>query len=280
MKYKARTTSINFAITGTGKERWYYWGQVSWPLVLLILFLGLGPWLWPFNPYEQALQQALQAPDSVHWLGTDQYGRDVLARILAGGRLTVGLSLAITMSICLGGSLLGLWSALRQNWLSQLIMSVTDVALALPALVFAIAITAVLGGGLDHAALALICVLWPKYARLGRSLTLQISKAPYIQLARLEGQSEMGILRYHIVPNIIGPIIVTAVLDLGVVLMELAGLSFLGLGATPPLAEWGSMLSLNRTLLQTAPWLLWGPGLAIIITVGAFHYVGEQLRSW
>lgn len=280
MKYKARTTSINFAITGNGKERWYYWGQVSWPLVLLAIFLCLGPWLWPFNPYEQALQQALQAPDSVHWLGTDQYGRDVLARILAGGRLTVGLSLVITMSISLGGTLLGLWSALRQNWLSQLIMSVTDVALALPALVFAIAITAVLGGGLDHAALALICVLWPKYARLGRSLTLQISKAPYIQLARLEGQSEMGILRYHIVPNIIGPIIVTAVLDLGVVLMELAGLSFLGLGATPPLAEWGSMLSLNRTLLQTAPWLLWGPGLAIIITVGAFHYVGEQLRSW
>lgn len=256
-----------------------HWWSFLWPGLIIFLVLSIGPYICSFNPYEQNLDIALQGPNSLHWLGTDQYGRDVLARVLVGGRLTVGLTVCITIIICLGGTLLGLWSACKQTWLSRLIVSLTDVAVSLPALVFAIALAAVLGGGMEYAALALICVGWPKYARLARSLTLQIKKAPYMQLARLQGQSEVGIVRYHIIPNIMGTIIVTAVLDLGVVLMELAGLSFLGLGAAPPLAEWGSLLSLNRSLLQTAPWLMWAPGIAIILTVGAFHYMGEQLRQ-
>lgn len=256
-----------------------HWWSFLWPGLIIFLVLSIGPYIWSFNPYEQNLDIALQAPNSLHWLGTDQYGRDMLARVLVGGRLTVGLTVCITIIICLGGTLLGLWSAWKQTWLSRLIVSLTDVAVSLPALVFAIALAAVLGGGMEYAALALICVGWPKYARLARSLTLQIKKAPYMQLACLQGQSEVGIVRYHIIPNIMGTIIVTAVLDLGVVLMELSGLSFLGLGAAPPLAEWGSLLSLNRSLLQTAPWLMWAPGIAIILTVGAFHYMGEQLRQ-
>ncbi|SUP43156.1 ABC transporter permease [Veillonella criceti] len=270
-------------------KRYYLGGQTCrwvaqiwsliWPGVLLVAVLSIGPIIWPEDPYDQVLSQALEGPSSVHWLGTDQYGRDVLARILIGGHLTVGITLCITFVICIVGTLLGLWSALRQNWFSRVILAVTDVAMSLPALVFAIALAAMLGGGMKQAAVALMCVLWPKYARLARSLTLQISKAPYIQLARLQGQQEHGIIVHHIVPNIIGPIIVTAVLDMGVVLMELAGLSFLGLGATPPLAEWGSMLSLNRSLLQTAPWLMWGPGVAIILAVSSFHYMGERMRQ-
>lgn len=248
--------------------------------IVLIGLLVMAPQLWPFDPYKQVLTDVLQAPGGTHWFGTDQYGRDVLARVLAGGRITVGLTLGITVTIAVMGTVLGIVSAYAGSLVSQLITTGINVSLAVPSLVFALAIAAVLGGGMGNAALALICVAWPKYARLARSLTLQIKAAPYIKISELQGQSKGGIFSHHILPQIAGPLAVTAVLDIGVILMELAGLSFLGLGAMPPMAEWGSMLSLNRSLLQTAPWLLWAPGGAIILTVAYFHYVGETLRKY
>lgn len=246
----------------------------------MIFMFVVAPVLWPFDPYEQVLSEVLQGPGASHWLGTDQYGRDMVARILAGGRVTVGLTLVITVTIAVMGTLLGIMSAYMGGFMSRLITLFINVALAVPSLVFALAIAAVLGGGMGNAALALICVAWPKYARLARSLTLQVKAAPYIKIASLQGQTKWGIFYYHIMPQIAGPLVVTAVLDIGVILMELAGLSFLGLGAMPPMAEWGSMLSLNRSLLQTAPWLLLAPGGAIVVTVAYFHYVGENLRQY
>ncbi|WP_295282261.1 ABC transporter permease [Veillonella sp.] len=259
-----------------GKIQWLLWGGLG---VMIFMFV-VAPGLWPFDPYEQVLSEVLQGPDASHWLGTDQYGRDMVARILAGGRVTVGLTLAITVTIAVMGTLLGIMSAYMDGFMSRLITLFINVALAVPSLGFALAIAAVLGGGMGNAALALICVAWPKYARLARSLTLQVKAAPYIKIASLQGQTKWGIFYYHIMPQIAGPLVVTAVLDIGVILMELAGLSFLGLGAMPPMAEWGSMLSLNRSLLQTAPWLLLAPGGAIVVTVAYFHYVGENLRQY
>lgn len=248
--------------------------------IVLIFLLVIAPEIIPFDPHKQSLNEVLQSPSAAHFLGTDQYGRDVLARILVGGRVTIGLTLGITVTIALIGTILGIMSAYLKGFISRIITILINVALAVPSLVFALAIVAVLGGGMSHAALALICVAWPKYARLARSLTLQVKEAPYIKMARLQGQTKSGIFYHHILPQIAGPLVVTAVLDIGVILMELAGLSFLGLGAMPPMAEWGSMLSLNRSLLQTAPWLLWAPGGAIVVSVAYFHYVGESLRRY
>lgn len=249
-------------------------------LMLMVFMLLIGPKIWPFDPYEQSLGEVLQAPNALHWLGTDQYGRDMVARVLAGGRITVGLALGITVTIAIIGTILGIMSAYLKGAISRLITMLINVALSVPSLVFALAIAAVLGGGMGNAALGLICVAWPKYARLARSLTMQLKEAPYIKVARLQGQTKAGIFYHHILPQMAGTLVVTAVLDIGVILMELAGLSFLGLGAMPPMAEWGSMLSLNRSLLQTAPWLLLAPGAAIVLTVAYFHYVGESLRQY
>lgn len=249
-------------------------------IIVLMLLLVVAPELMQFDPYKQSLNEVLQSSNAAHWLGTDQYGRDVLSRVLVGGRVTIGLTLGITVTIATIGTILGIMSAYLSDFISRIITMLINVALAVPSLVFALAIAAVLGGGMGNAALALICVAWPKYARLARSLTLQIKEAPYIKISLLQGQTKSGIFYHHILPQIAGPLVVTAVLDIGVILMELAGLSFLGLGAMPPMAEWGSMLSLNRSLLQTAPWLLWAPGGAIVISVAYFHYVGESLRKY
>ena len=161
-----------------------------------------------------------------------------------------------------------------------ILMRVSDVCLAFPGLVFAMAIAALLNGGISNAVMALALISWPKYARIARSQTLTVKSSNYMSAARLSGSGPVKIIGKHIFPNILGPVLVTSMLDIGTMLMELAGLCFLGLGAQPPTAELGNMMSGGRSMLQTYPWVVLGPGIAIFITVVVFNLLGDAVRDY
>ena len=164
--------------------------------------------------------------------------------------------------------------------LDTVLMRISDLFLAFPSLVFALAVAGVLGGGIQNAIIALAVIGWPKFARLARGLTLAQKDSPYLMAVRLSGSITPKIMFKHILPNIAGPILVTSVLDIGTMMMELAGLSFLGLGVQPPMAEWGSMINDGRSMLQISPWMVLAPGLAIFITVMIFNLLGDTLRDF
>lgn len=247
---------------------------------LLILFSLFSDSLCPMDPYLQDLDNAKAAPSLAHPLGTDRYGRDMLSRIIVGCKTSIFSTLLLVTFITLLGSMIGLICGWFESRIDVILMRTADMFLAFPGLVFALAVAAVLGGGLQNAIIALAAISWPKYARLARSQILTQKKATYIMAARLAGDSDWQLIIKHILPNTMGPILVTAVLDIGTMMMELAGLSFLGLGAKPPAAEWGSMMSETRNLLTTQPWVTLSPGIAILIAVVIFNLFGEAVRDW
>ena len=250
-------------------------------LAMLITAICIfAPNLCPVDPYAQDLSQTMQAPSLQHIFGTDRYGRDMLSRIIMGSRASVFAALLLVTIIAVLGSGIGLVCGWRGGKLDTFLMRTSDVFLAFPGLVFALAVIGVLGGGLSNAIIALGAISWPKYARLARALTLAQKHAPYIAASRLVGGNDKQIIYHHILPNISGPLLVTAVLDIGTMMMELAGLSFLGLGAQPPLAEWGSMMSEGRSMLQTSPWVVLAPGMAIFVTVLTFNLLGDTIRDY
>jgi len=221
----------------------------------------------------------LTPPNSVNLLGTDRYGRDVLSRVIIGSQTTLCASLLLLLTISVAGSLIGAICGYKGGKLDTFLMRVSDVFLAFPQMVFAVAVAGILGGGLFNAAAALAIIGWTKYARISRGLALTIRTLPYIDAAKMAGTSSAGILFFHVLPNIAGPVLVTAAVDIGTIIMELAGLSFLGLGAMPPTAEWGAMMNNGRSMLQTAPWVILAPGVAIFITVAIFNLLGDALRD-
>ncbi len=247
---------------------------------LLVLSAVFADHLCPYDPYAQNLREALQAPSAAHLLGTDRYGRDMLSRVLVGGAASIVSTLACVAVVTAVGTVVGVLAGWRGGALDTVLMRLSDVFLAFPGLVFALAVAGVLGGGIQNAVIALAAIGWPKFARIARSQTLAVRRAPYIQAARMQGTGELAIIVRHVLPNIAGPIVVCAVLDIGTMMMELAGLSYLGLGAQPPMAEWGSMMSDGRSMLQTAPWVVLAPGLAIFITVLIFNLLGDTLRDY
>ncbi len=249
-------------------------------LVAVILFVALfADYLTPCDPDQQNLSKALRAPDMTHLLGTDRYGRDMLSRVIAGARMSVFSTVVLVLVISITGMTAGMTAGYIGGRIDGLIMRIADLFLAFPGIVFAVAVASVLGGGMANAVLALAVISWPKYARLTRSQVLSIKEMPYIKAARLAGSSPGKILVSHIVPNIAGPVLVTAMLDIGTMMMEIAGLSFLGLGARPPAAEWGSMMSNGRSMIQTSPWVILAPGAAVFITVAIFNLFGDALRD-
>ena len=250
--------------------------------ILLALLLAAALFarsLCPMDPNVQDLSIVRQAPSAAHWLGTDRFGRDVFSRVLAGSTVSIYAALALTAVTAVTGTAIGLLCGWLGGWLDTVLMRLSDLFLAFPTLVFALAVAGVLGGGIHNAVIALAAISWPKFARLARSLTIAQREAPYLMAARLAGCSPAGLLLRHVLPNILGQILVAAVLDLSTMMMELAGLSFLGLGVKPPMAEWGSMIDDGRSLLQTAPWMVLAPVGAVFLTVTVFSLFGDALRD-
>ena len=246
----------------------------------LLICSIIAPLLCPYDPYAQDLSKSLQPPSAEHWLGTDRYGRDLLSRVIIGSQTSIYSTLILVAFMTVVGTVLGILAGLYGGILDTIIMRISDIFLAFPGLVFALAVAGALGGGVQNAIIALAAVGWPKFARLARSQTLAQKKQQYMDAARLSGNGTFKIIIWHLLPNIIGPIIVTAVLDIGTSMMEIAGLSYLGLGAMPPVAEWGSMMSGAREFIQTAPWVAVAPGIAIFISVVIFNMFGDTVRDY
>lgn len=258
------------------KQKMLVFGVLAGMVILIALF---APYLTPYDPYEQDLGNALLPPGKEHLLGTDRYGRDMLFRVMVGAQSTIFSALLLVVVITVTGSMIGIICGYHGGKLDVFLMRLSDVFLAFPGMVFAIAVASVMSGGIFNAVVALACISWPKYARITRSQVMAIKNMPYIEAAKLSGSGTLKIIRKHILPNIAGAIVVTAVLDIGTMIMEIAGLSFLGLGATPPTAEWGSMMSNGRSMLQTSPWVILAPGTAIFLTVMIFNLAGDTMRD-
>lgn len=250
-------------------------------LVIALLLIALfAEQICPYDPNAQDLGNALQAPSLAHPFGTDRYGRDMLSRVIIGSQTSISSTLALVAIIAAAGTVIGVICGYFGGIVDTAVMRISDVCLAFPGLIFAMAIAAVLNGGVQNAVIALAVISWPKYSRIARSQALAIKNTAYIQAAKLAGNSSAATIFRHVLPNIAGPILVTAMLDIGTMMMEIAALSFLGLGAQPPTAEWGSMMSGGRSMLQTYPWVVLTPGLAIFVSVVLFNLLGDTVRDY
>ena len=246
---------------------------------VLLLFAACASWLAPYDPYEQNLELSFLPPSAAHWMGTDRYGRDLFSRILSGARVSIFSALIVVTASALIGTLTGIFCGWLEGKTDTVVMQISDVFLAFPGMVFAIAISGVLQSGMTGAVVSLILVSWPKYARPARNRVLALKHMPFFAAARLAGNGTWQMVFRHILPNLAGQTIVTAVLDIGTMMLEIAGLSFLGLGAEAPSAEWGAMMSNGRSMLQTAPWVILAPGFAIFVTVLVCNLLGEAVRK-
>ena len=261
----------------TVKMRLIIFGTLA---VLLVVCSFFSAYLTPYDPYLQDLSIAKQAPSAEHLLGTDRYGRDMLSRVIAGSRASVFSTLLLVAIITALGTAVGVTCGWTGGWVDTVLMRISDVFLAFPGLVFALAVAGSLGGGLQNAIIALAAISWPKYARIARSQTLAQKETQWMKAVRLSGSGTGKIILKHILPNILGPILVTSMLDIGTMMMELAALSFLGLGAKPPIPEWGSMMSDTRSLMTTSPWITFSPGIAIFLSVMIFNLLGDTIRDY
>ena len=246
----------------------------------LLLITIFAKYICPYDPYAQDLTQAMQPPSATHPMGTDTYGRDMLSRVLIGAQTSISSTFALVAIITVFGTVVGIFCGYYGGIVDSVMMRISDVCLAFPGLVFAMAVAAILDGGVGNAVIALALISWPKYSRIARGQTLSIKNLPYMQASQLAGDSVLQMIFRHVLPNIAGPILVTSMLDIGTMMMEIAGLSFLGLGAQPPVAEWGSMMSSGRSMLQTYPWIVLSPGLAIFVSVVIFNLLGDTIRDY
>ena len=249
-------------------------------LVLLVVLIALfSPWLTPNDPFASNLSNALKAPSSTHWFGTDKLGRDVLSRIIYGTGLSLFMGFTIVVLVASIGTLVGSLAGYFGGKVEMVLMRLCDIMISFPGIVLAIAIAGIMGGSVGNTILALTIVGWAKYARLVRSLVIKVRQEDYIAAAIMSGGTSAVILHRHVLPNIMPLVVVTASMDLGVMMLEVAGLSFLGFGAQPPTPEWGLMLNEGRQYLQLAPWLMIFPGAAILIVVSIFNLWSDSLRD-
>lgn len=248
-------------------------------VVALVLLALIGPIVAPYTPTAQSLPDQLRPPSAQHWLGTDEFGRDILSRILSGARLALLIGLVADAVALFFGSVLGLLAAFYGRWADAVVMRVMDMFLAFPYLLLAMVVIALLGPGLTSAMIAIGVVYIPQFARLVRSVALAVREEQYVEAARALGVGRTRIVLRHALPNAAPPAIAQATLLFGIAILEVAGLGFLGLGAQPPTPEWGAMLAESRTYILTSWWLSAFPGLAIMISVLAFTLIGDFLRD-
>ena len=253
---------------------------VSSFFVLLLIAVALAaPLIAPYDPLEAVMQNAYLPPSAEHLFGTDKLGRDNFSRILYGASYSLSSVLLLVTIIFAVGTTLGVLAGYYGGKVDIVIMRISDMMISFPGMILAIAVAGILGGSLINAIIALTIVTWTKYARLARSMVLKIKKRDFIEAAIVNGGTSTHILLKHILPNILPLMVITAASDIGAMMMELAGLSFLGFGSQPPAPEWGLMLNEGRQQLQTAPWLMIFPGLAIFVTVVIFNLWGDALRD-
>ncbi|WP_394349020.1 nickel transporter permease [Natrialba swarupiae] len=246
---------------------------------VLVFAAIVGPVVSPYDPTTQALEARLQSPSLAHPLGTDALGRDVATRLVYGARISLALAVVATGLRLVIGTTIGLVAATGGRLVDAVLMRLVDVQLAFPGLVLALVIAGVLGPSLRNVVLALSLVGWASYARIVRGSVLSVKRRPYVQSAKLYGTPWRRLVRRHLLPTVVSPVAVLATLNLGTVVLAAAGLSFLGLGAQPPTAEWGAMIDDGRNYLRSAPWLITAPGIAIALTVIGFNLLGDGLRD-
>lgn len=244
-----------------------------------VLIALLAPMIAPYSPVEQRLSERLSPPSLSHPFGTDELGRDVFSRVLYGARISLPIGFGVVALTALLGTTLGAIAGFVGGLLDELIMRLCDAVLAFPSLILAMAITAVLGPGLNNAMLAIVLVLWPEYARLMRGQVIYLREMEYVTAARAIGVPEHRILGRHILPNAASVILVKASLDVGNAILLAAALSFVGLGAVPPTPEWGAMVAAARQKFFEW-WIGTFPGLAILTTVVGFNFLGDGLRDF
>lgn len=248
-------------------------------LGLVLLAVTLGPMLSPHDPLEMVPGQRFLPPSREHPAGTDLFGRDVLARVLVGGRLSLGIGAMAVLIATLPGIGLGLFAGYYGGWVDRLVGWLVNVMLSFPAVLLALTIVAALGTGTLNVVIAVGVAAIPTYTRLVRGQVLSARRQPYVRAAIVVGNRPLRIILRHILPNVFGPIVVLATLDVGWAILNASALSFLGLGVQPPTAEWGLMLNEGRGFLRDAPWVTTAPGLAIASTVLAVNLLGDALRD-
>ena len=249
-------------------------------VLALVLAAALAPWIAPHDPIAQDLGNRLLPPGTPgHRLGTDDFGRDILSRILHGARITLQIVALVALTAPVLGLLVGTVAGYFGGWVDAVLMRVTDIFLAFPRLILALALVAVLGPGVGNAVLAIALTAWPPYARVARAETLTVRGSDYIAAVRLQGAGAPRIIWGHVVPMCVPSVIIRVTLDMAGVILIAAGLGFLGLGAQPPLPEWGLMISAGRKFLFEQWWVATMPGLAIFLVSLGFNLLGDGLRD-
>ena len=248
-------------------------------IVLLLLVAAFAPLIAPFDPLAQALDKRLLPPSTTNWFGTDALGRDIFSRIVYGTRITLVIVLLVVVTVGPFGLLIGAVSGYFGGWVDRLLMRITDVFLAFPRLVLALAFVAALGPGIVNAIIAIAITTWPPYARVARAETMVIRNQDYIEAMRLQGASRARIIWKHVVPMCMPSLIVRTTFDMAGIILTAAGLGFLGLGAQPPMPEWGAMISAGREQIFDQWWVATFPGLAICVVALGFNLLGDGLRD-
>jgi len=257
-------------------------GVVVFGMIIMVLFIFVAisaPLIAPYDPYEPDLDNTLQNPSAAHWLGTDALGRDTLTRIIYGTRTSLEIGLIVVAFACIIGITLGTLAGFYGGWTYIIIMRFVDALMSFPMILLALVIAALLGGGMKNVIIALSVALMPGYARLMCGQVLSVKQNDYILAARSMGASNLRIMLRHVVLNCVSPIIVQITMMLGVTILAEAGLSFLGIGITPPTAAWGNMVADAQQYLLVLPILSFAPGLALMLVVFAFNMVGDGLRD-
>lgn len=249
-------------------------------IISFIIILSLiAPIMAPYDPLDQRLDERLQPPSSKHLMGTDKLGRDIFSRILYGGRISLFIAVSSVVLATLIGMLIGLISGYLGGRIDDLLMRITDMFMAFPSLILALAIAAMLKPGMFNVITAISLSSWPQYARMARAITIQVKNEPYIEAAVSIGASNTRILLGHIIPMVIPQVMIQGMINLGGAILTAAGLGFLGFGVPPPTPEWGLMVSEGRDLIQSHWWISTFPGLMIFLSVVGFNLLGDQLRD-
>ncbi len=248
-------------------------------IVGLLVMAVAAPGMTSYDPLAQDLSQRLLPPSTAHWCGTDELGRDIFARIVYGSRITLRIVLLVLAVVAPAGLLVGCAAGYLGGWVDAVLMRITDIFLAFPKLILALALVAALGPGLDNAVIAIALTAWPPFARIVRARTVSLREAEFVQAARLMGAGRARIIVAHIVPLCLPPLVVRMTLEMSGIILTAAGLGFLGLGAQPPMPEWGAMISTGRAFLLDQWWVATMPGIAIFVVSLGFNLFGDGLRD-